>query len=399
MEKANIGNERIISYMIYGALMVLALGLVTSTTILALFHILMIVPIIYFLPKADYKHFPKSTWALIAMVVAMILSTVMNQDIAINGYKPIGKMKYFLFGFLTIAPFAYYFKNFCNEKKIGYLFYVFCVATTVAGIAGIVGMNTGYNYISMRTVNLDRNAGLSGMVLNYAHNLAYFQIIILGLIIYRKEIGKIINTRFLYFVFVMNSIALYLSYTRGAILALVVGIPFFIFKNNKFKFLIIALITILITAGAYFISGNNILRPGSDNERISQWQAAIKAFEERPVFGYGYLNFEQYSVPIKKRYNLGQLQFGGHAHNNFLEMLASTGIIGFICYVGWLGLWFIEIYKRNDVVAKITLPFIVVFIVGGLTQSTISLGVNLFFIMAIYAISQAAHKKQEVLKL
>ena len=235
---------------------------------------------------------------------------------------------------------------------------------------------------------MDRNAGLSGMVLNYAHNLACFQIFVAGLILYRKRINHIINEKFLYIVFIINTLGLYLSYTRGALLAFIIGLVFIFLKDHKKKFIITAVTLFLLSIAAYFFAGDKILRPGSDRERISQWKAAIKAFEERPVLGYGYLNFEQYSVEIKKRYNIGELQFGGHAHNNFLEMLASTGILGFLCYVAWLVLWLWELYKRNDIIALIGLPMIMTIIVSGLTQSTISLGVNLFFIMAVYSITQ-----------
>jgi hypothetical protein len=71
MTTINPKLEKPLSYMIYGSLVVLAASLVTSTTILALSHILMIVPIIYFLPKANYINFPKSSWALLIMTLVV----------------------------------------------------------------------------------------------------------------------------------------------------------------------------------------------------------------------------------------------------------------------------------------------------------------------------------------
>jgi len=347
---------------------------------------------LYFLNKTHYTEFPKSAWALLVLAFFIILSVVFTQDIAMSGYKPISKVKYFLFGFFMIAPYSFYFKNHITNKKIAFLIYAIGVATSVATIAGIIGMKTGYNYVSMRTVNLDRNAGLSGMVLNYAHNLVYFQILMVGLILYKKEIQHLINMKFLYVVFVLNLIGLYYSYTRGAFLALIIGIPFYFYKKNKFRFIAVFAILAIIAIFVYYLAGESVIRTGSNNERLSQWKAALYAFQERPVWGYGYLNFERYSVPIKEKYGLGQLQFGGHAHNNFLEMLASTGLMGFFAFIAWLGLWMKEMYKRDDLVGRLCVPFIITFIVSGMTQSTISLGVNLFFIMAVYAIGQASAK-------
>ncbi|WP_158649520.1 O-antigen ligase family protein [Bacteriovorax stolpii] len=328
-----------------------------------------------------------------ALSIILIFSVVINQDVALAGYKPLSKIKYFLIGFFSIAPFVYFFRNQATDKRIKVLLYTLCVSTTFATIAGVVGMNTGFNYVSQKVVSLERNAGLSGMILNYAHNLAFFQIIILGLIIYKKESQKYINTYFLIGVFLINSWGLYLTYTRGAVLALLVGAPFFLFKKYKGKFVLMGVALFLLGSGLFFISGSNVYRPGSDRLRLSMWETAYTAFKERPLTGYGYLNFELHSREIKKRYNIEHPEFGGHAHNNFLEVMATTGIIGGIVFIAWILLWFIEMYRREDLVAKIALPFIVVFVVGGATQATIALGVNLFFIMAGYSISQVGEGK------
>lgn len=393
MEKKLPTLEKYLPFMIFGSLFVLAFGLLTSISILALFHLLMVIPIIYFINKPNYKKYPLSAWALLALAIAIIASVIVNQDIIESGYKVIEKVKYFLFGFLALAPLHWYFKNRITDKKIKILIYVFCISTTVATISGIIGMKTGFNYISFKSVAVDRNAGLFGMLMNYAHNLIYFQIIILGLIIYRKNINHLISLIFLYVVFLINSAGLYLTYTRGAWLGFLVAVPFFLLKYNK-NFFLCAMVFLTVLGGvAYKTAGESVVRPKSDNERISQWRAAIMAFKERPVLGYGYLNFEKHSIEIKKRYNLGELNFGGHAHGNIFEMLGSTGAIGFAAFTVWVIAWFKEMYKRDDVISKIGVPFIIAFLVGGITQSTIALGINLFFIMAAWSISTASWYK------
>lgn len=389
MEKINPTFEKNLSYMIYGTLMILALALVTSTTLLSLSHILMLVPAVYFLTRTNYKTYPKSAWALLGITIIIVLSVLANQDIAVKGYKTILKAKYFLFGFISIAPLAWYFKNHLNEKKISWLLYSFCIATTVATISGLIGFLTGINPLLFKGVQDLRNSGLFGMIMNYAHNMSYFLIIIVGLFIYREQTKKYINIKFLVGVLIVNFIGMYFSYTRGAWLAVLAGIPFFFFKDHKKLFLSICCGLVLLGAAAYFVAGDKVIRPQSERERISQWMAAIYAFKERPILGYGYLNFEPYSGEIKERYNLGSVKFVSHAHNNFLEMLGGTGILGFLAFVAWLIFWFKEMLAKDSVVAKISVPFIIVFIVGGLTQSTVSLGINLFFVMAAWSVATA----------
>lgn len=372
-------------WLIYSSLMVLALGVLTSITLLAGYHIFILVPCLYFLPKTNFKEWSKSTWAFVFMTLAIVLSILVNQDIAVHGYEPLSKTKYFFFGFLAIAPFSYYFENFYDEKKISYLLYALCISATVATLYGIM---THIPLILARDPEW-RNGGFFGMIMNYAHNMTYFMIILIGLVIYRKETEKFISTKFLYIVLVINLFGFYLTYTRGAWLGLLVGVPFYFFKNYKKQFLMAIFAFALLGAGVYWSAGRSMYRQDKDESRMGQWQAAVYAFKERPLLGVGFLNFGPLSSPIKKKYGLLAPEFSGHAHNNFFEMLGATGGLGFIGYVLWIIFWFKEMLKRDDLVARIGLPFIVAFVVGGLTQSTISLGINLFFVFGVYALTQA----------
>ncbi len=98
------------------------------------------------------------------------------------------------------------------------------------------------------------------------------------------------------------------------------------------------------------------------------------------------------SAPLKKKYNIKAVNFGGHAHSNYLEMLASTGLVGFILFMLWQISWFIEMLKRDDMIGRIGVPFIVLFVVDGLAQATFALGANLFFIMPVCALTQIDSK-------
>ncbi|MBC7429407.1 MAG: O-antigen ligase family protein, partial [Bacteriovorax sp.] len=292
--------------------------------------------------------------------------------------------------------YAWYFTNHFDAKKISRLLYVFCVATTFATLVGVISRYWEFNPVTWRVISPIRNAGLFGMVMNYAHNLSFFLIIITGMIIYRSRIKEYINLNFLYVVFVINLIGLYLTYTRGAWLAYLVAVPFFLFKSNKKKFGTFIVVATLLGGILFNLAGENVVRPGSEKERISQWQAAFAAFKERPVLGYGYLNFEQHSSDLKQRYDLPEKQFAGHAHSNLFEMLGSTGLLGFISFMVWLLFWFKETFDDSGTIAYISLPFILVFFVGGLTQSTISLGINLFFIIGGYSVQKAASLKNDL---
>jgi O-antigen ligase len=380
-----------IHWLTYASLMSLALGLFTSITFSALHHIFILIPCLYFLNKTDYKSWPKSAWALLALIIAIILSVLVNQDIAVEGYAPLTRVKYYLFGLLGIAPISAYFRGLSEEervKRVSWLLYALIGVTTLASLSGMSAVFFGYNFLKLKAGFVDRNGGLAGMLMNYAHNMAFFEVFLTGLLLYRNEIKKYLNVNFLYAAWAINLLGLYTTYTRGALLAFLVALPFFFIRKHIKAFVICFIGLCIIGVGAYKIAGKSVIRPDSDKERLSQWVAAYHGFKERPVLGLGYMNFEKVCTRIKKDYNVDQPGFCGHAHSNYFEMLASTGLIGFILFLCWQVTWLVEVFKRNDLIARLGLPLILVFIVGGQTQATFTLGANLFLIMPLYFLTQ-----------
>ncbi len=388
--------ENYLSNMIFMSLLFLAIGLLTSPTVLAVSHILIIIPALYFLNKTNWKNLPMSAWGLLAMIIAITLSVVFNQDVSTNGYKAILKAKYFLIGLLSIVPLQWYFKNKIDERKLKQLRFAFYLATTAATSAGLCRVLIGYNPLTGKSGDIGtRDGGVFGMVMNYSHNMSYFLILVIGIYLYKKSSLDKKELNWLRLVLLINSLGLYFAYTRGAWIAVIIGLAVYCYFISR-KFLVgLGILGLILGTTIYYFAGDKIMRPQSDSERLSQWSAAYHGFKERPILGYGYLNFEHNAIEIKKRNNISNIDFGGHAHNNFLEMLASAGIVGFVSFVVWLVAWIIEARKENKFENVLTLAFITTFIAGGMTQATIALGINLFFIMAAYSVLTAITGKEK----
>src|SRR5690606_20699601 len=212
-----------------------------------------------------------------------------NFEIMKVGYKSIFKTKYFLIGFLSIIPFYFILKTKISSSKIRSLIYLSIISTLIAVIAGAIGKETGFNPVLFKKVNMDRNAGLMGMVLNHAHNLSYFVTILVCTVI--ALWGKIPKNRklILLIVIAVCILGLYTSYTRGAILAFIAGVLGYFLKDFK-KFSLMFLMMIAIGVSGYFIKYDDFQRQGSNLIRLSLWKTAIAAYVERPIFGWGYLN-------------------------------------------------------------------------------------------------------------
>lgn len=68
----------------------------------------------------------------------------------------------------------------------------------------------------------------------------------------------------------------------------------------------------------------------SNANRIGFWQAGIKMFLDRPLFGLGDIDLAKYYKLYKKPY---QKEIQGHLHNNFFHILATLGLFGLLAVV------------------------------------------------------------------
>ena len=387
----------------FAALLVLSLGMFTSISVLALSHILFLPAGVYFfivyLKRRDIP-IPLRMWGLLGVWVTTVLSVLFNWDFMPSPVEALLKTKYFLIGMLSYFALSYS-KDYLTEGKIRLLLKILLVTTSLATISGIIGFFTGVNPITMAPVEyLKRASGMNGMVMTYAYGLNFFLLILVGLWLYRDEVKSYISKTWLLWAIAINTIGITLSFTRGAWLGIFAGLPFFFFKKNKKIFCAIILTALFLVGGVFYINTlvkTPFSRVNSDEQRISYIQAAYKAFEERPIFGYGYRNFEPNVPDIKKKYSISYPEYSGHAHNNFFEHLASTGVLGAFAFALFCLLWFIDCYKGKSLFSRLELPIVASFVATGLVQYTFGDGENLFLLMLLFAMPLTTAKSRDKL--
>jgi O-antigen ligase len=70
----------------------------------------------------------------------------------------------------------------------------------------------------------------------------------------------------------------------------------------------------------------------SNMGRVVYWKKAVEVFSENPVNGIGYRRFNRRHVDIQNR----DFEWSfAHAHNELLSMLAETGLIGVLAWLGF----------------------------------------------------------------
>lgn len=329
-------------------------------------------------------------WAIVAVCLSILFSVVFNWSDMTRPLKNLSSMKYFIIPFFGIFALR---KVEWSEKRIRTLLYLLMITTSIATISGIIGLYSGYNPLKMKTAcHTDRACGLYGMYMTYGYGIGLFMVLMTGLLIYRDQVKNIINQKVIYAAWVINAVGLFLSYARGAWLGFLIALPFFFLRTNKKLFLSVFLIGGMTLGSLVTFSPkvNEMFfeRQGSNDTRLAFFKTAWVAFKEKPISGWGYKNFESNVKELKAKYEIAYPQFQGHAHNNFLEHLASTGIIGFLALVFFHFAWAKESLCSKRLIDYIALPFVVALTVSGMTQVTLGDGENLFLIMAFWAMTR-----------
>lgn len=389
--KNNIPN------LIYWSMMILAVSLFFSISLMAGYHILIILPIIFLVNKETLKKLPASAWCLILLTLAAFLSAVVNHDILVKGYSVLTKTKYYVIAALSIVPLNFYFNEYLTgeekDKKIKTLIHVFLFAASLATVSGLIGYFTGFNPLKFKEASTSRNSGMFSVAMDFSHQLAFLSALLAPAVLNHKKIAKWISLKWLLISLMISLTGLITTYTRGAILAFLAGL-IFVNKKVAISTLLIAIVIfgVLSFNNADFIK-SQIIRQQSNSERLGAWLGAIEAFKEKPAFGYGPLNYEPYSKEIKIRHNIVASYFQGHAHNNFFEILATLGVVGFIPFMAWLIFWGLEILRLEPPYLALFFPFYITFIVGGLTQMTFNAGASAFFFFFIYSLTHVFQRR------
>jgi tetratricopeptide (TPR) repeat protein len=192
-------------------------------------------------------------------------------------------------------------------------------------------------------------------------NSAYFAVYLLVhifLMIFLLAKRKSLNmVSYLYgLVIVLETVILYYTATRGAILGLLVGlmisaviISLFEKENLKLKKTAIGgLVALVLFVGGFvlvkdssFVQNSPVLKRFADislqetttKSRFLVWDMAFQGFKERPVLGWGQENF---NYVFNKYYDPGmyaQEQWFDRTHNVFFDWLIAGGILGLLGYL------------------------------------------------------------------
>lgn len=160
---------------------------------------------------------------------------------------------------------------------------------------------------------------------------------------------------------VSNSFILLLTGARGPLLGLllgsIVGLVWYSLSSRiSGKLLLkgggIGILLLLALLGIFrntpLVQRLTTIGFSASPDRLINWEVAYKAFQERPVLGWGSNN---YLVAQNEFFNprLTEITRQGfdRTHNKYLEILVDTGVIGFIAYTAIFAVVFWQLFRRR----------------------------------------------------
>ncbi len=139
---------------------------------------------------------------------------------------------------------------------------------------------------------------------------------------------------------------------------------------------------------------NNIAEDTSLSQRLRYYGHALKSFREKPILGKGIGSWEYESIKYEKQ-EMQNYIVPYHAHNDFLELLAETGLVGAILFFGLIVLVCFNLLKKildkeSDYESKLFSAFLIISFIVYLIDSSFNFPfaraiqqMHLLFLLAI----------------
>jgi O-antigen ligase len=155
----------------------------------------------------------------------------------------------------------------------------------------------------------------------------------------------IISKKYIILLLLPIFISMLLTQSRNVMLAtFICFIIYGIIANRKFlfAFILIVILLSLILPAEYTARAKSIvdMNHPSNESRIRMWKVGWQMFEDHPITGIADSHIKEIYEKYRKAEIYGE---GVHLHNNFIMILATTGIFGFISFVGM----FISIFIKQ----------------------------------------------------
>lgn len=149
------------------------------------------------------------------------------------------------------------------------------------------------------------------------------------------------------------SACLFMTLSRGGITAFGISFLFFVLitrrrRSLRSRALLLGLLTVVIAVVIVFAAWEQLeerfrtLEKWEQLDRLTVWKDSLCIVKDYALFGSGFGTYENTFMRYQTRYP--QMLFD-HAHNDYVELLTDTGLIGFIIVLLLVSVFFITSYR------------------------------------------------------
>ena len=269
--------------------------------------------------------------------------------------------RFFALQMLALTAFlALLYRYASTERRVRVLVYTVLAIAVASAVFGILRQSTQQQTGFLLPL-LKQNQGY-GQFINKNH-FAYLMEMAFGLGLGIILGGGVKRDRMMIYLALLLPIwtALVLANSRGGVLAMIaqIVVAVLLFTSvqrvtHSFALRVVLLVVLVtgIALGTIWVGGDRLatnfenasseltsdtLRQGVSRNEI--WRATLKMFAAHPILGVG---LGGYWIGITAYHDASGLMTPQEAHNDYLELLSSGGVIGFA-----LGIWFIlAVFRR-----------------------------------------------------
>jgi len=320
------------------------LGVMAAVTFsISLFEIfvtaLIILSLASFAARREWKVFANPFFLLAGLYFSMNLASLTQTgywDASLRGMFKIGEN-------ILLCLSAFYAVN--SEEKLRKVFQWLLIVAFVTNADALIQGITGFEPLRQRPMTAysgetKRLTGPFSHANNFSAYLSFVVVVFLGVVHDGKRFFS--RTRYSFFLlgFFIALFCLVGTYSRGAWLA--VGVTFLLYAVVKRSRALILMVAILGVWGIFFsppLVKNRIVtlfdfKGGSVSERRELWGESLRMVQKSPWLGLGVNTYAKnepfYKAPDSRTDNQ-------YAHNGYLQMMAETGWLGLLSFLGVVG--------------------------------------------------------------
>lgn len=226
---------------------------------------------------------------------------------------------------------------------VGILVSLYAVSITVLGFDILRPQRTDLLWIS--TKGGVRTPGFLGNAMTFAQSTGVWFMALVGFALAAMRVEEFKYKKLVWIAAGLLGLAVFCSFTRGVWLS--VGVSLLLVVGLvRWKWAVGLFLAGVLSLGLMVgvsetlrerLSESFVSKSGLNSEREVLWKVNWQMFLDHPILGVGYGENSAHLPEYYEKMGVPEDFFKSHAHNQILEQLAGTGILGLLAYLLFFG--------------------------------------------------------------